>query len=83
LAALDIWVMGATPDKPPSPALPCLLQALLSQSMRERSLWTLARFVDLGPWAVSRVLALGVFPYLLKLLKSSSRSLREVCGKQL
>ncbi len=78
LTAVDLWTQqgGDLRSKPSPQALPCLLQALLSQSMRERALWCLARYMDLGPWAVGRALSLGVFPYLLKLLKSGSRNLR-------
>ena len=76
LKGLDIWTAQGDATKPSPAALPCLLQALLSQSMREKALWSLARYMDLGPWAVGRALMLGVFPYLLKLLRSGSRNLR-------
>jgi len=36
----------------------------------------LARFVDLGPWAVVSVLTVGIFPYVLKLLQCGTRELR-------
>jgi regulator-associated protein of mTOR len=36
----------------------------------------LARYVDLGSWAVVSVLSVGVFPYVLKLLLAGARDLR-------
>lgn len=52
LTAIDLWASQRNHKSIPH-ALPCLLQALLSQSMRERALWTLARYMDLGPAAVA------------------------------
>ncbi|NWR99642.1 RPTOR protein, partial [Motacilla alba] len=52
------------------------LQVLLSQVHRLRALDLLGRFLDLGPWAVSLALSVGIFPYVLKLLQSSARELR-------
>uniref|UniRef100_A0A8C2ESC0 Regulatory-associated protein of mTOR n=1 Tax=Cyprinus carpio TaxID=7962 RepID=A0A8C2ESC0_CYPCA len=49
---------------------------LLSQVHRLRALDLLGRFLDLGPWAVSLALSVGIFPYVLKLLQSSARELR-------
>jgi regulator-associated protein of mTOR len=43
---------------------------------RVRALELLARFVDLGSWAVIAALNVGVFPYVLKLLQSGTRELR-------
>ncbi|KAI2663469.1 Regulatory-associated protein of mTOR [Labeo rohita] len=51
-------------------------QVLLSQVHRLRALDLLGRFLDLGPWAVSLALSVGIFPYVLKLLQSSARELR-------
>ncbi|NXX51428.1 RPTOR protein, partial [Tricholaema leucomelas] len=55
---------------------PSPLQVLLSQVHRLRALDLLGRFLDLGPWAVSLALSVGIFPYVLKLLQSSARELR-------
>ncbi|MBN3314271.1 RPTOR protein, partial [Atractosteus spatula] len=52
------------------------LRVLLSQVHRLRALDLLGRFLDLGPWAVSLALSVGIFPYVLKLLQSSARELR-------
>ncbi|KAG9350387.1 hypothetical protein JZ751_026746, partial [Albula glossodonta] len=53
-----------------------LSTVLLSQVHRLRALDLLGRFLDLGPWAVSLALSVGIFPYVLKLLQSSARELR-------
>lgn len=55
-----------------------MLQVLLSQVHRLRALELLARFLDLGPWAVDLALGVGIFPYVLKLLQSSAKELRPV-----
>lgn len=36
----------------------------------------LARFVDLGSWAVVAALSVGIFPYVLKLLQCCTKELR-------
>jgi regulator-associated protein of mTOR len=38
----------------------------------------LSRFLDLGPWAVSLALSIGIFPYVSKLLQSPSPDLKLV-----
>ena len=48
----------------------------LSPTHRLRALVLLSRFVSLGGWAVGEMLAVGVFPYLLKLLLSPTVELR-------
>jgi regulator-associated protein of mTOR len=58
--------------------LPVVLQALLSQSHRMRAMDLLRGFLCLGPKAVQRVLDVGVFQYLAKLLSSSIPELRSV-----
>ena len=45
-----------------------LPQSLLSQG-RRRAMHLLARFLDMGTWAVRCALEVGVYPYLLRLLK--------------
>lgn len=49
---------------------------LLSQVHRARALALLERFLDLGSWAVDLALSVGIFPYVLKLLQTSSPDLR-------
>lgn len=58
--------------------LPILLQVLLSQVHRLRALMLLCKFLDLGPWAVNLGLAIGIFPYVLKLLQAPGPELRPV-----
>ena len=53
-----------------------LPQVLLSQVYRPKALELLVRFLALGRWAVHLVLSVGIFPYILKLLQSTSRDLR-------
>ena len=64
--------------RPPPMQLPIVLQVLLSTDHRLRALQLLARFMDKGAWAVNLSLSVGIFPYVLKLLQSPSRELREV-----
>jgi regulator-associated protein of mTOR len=49
---------------------------LLSQVHRLRALVLLGRFLDMGPWAVDLALSVGIFPYVLKLLQTTSAELR-------
>ena len=49
---------------------------LLSQVHRLRALELLGGFLDLGPWALSLALSVGIFPYVLKLLQSQPKELR-------
>jgi hypothetical protein len=55
-------------------ALPA--QVLLSQVHRLRALVLLGRFLDMGSWAVDLALSVGIFPYVLKLLQTTSSDLR-------
>ncbi len=43
---------------------------------RLRALVLLGRFLDMGPWAVDLALSVGIFPYVLKLLQTTSAELR-------
>lgn len=52
------------------------LKVLLSQSHRQRALDLLARFLDIGTWAVHLALSVGIFPYVLRLLQATSDDLR-------
>lgn len=65
------------PRKPPD-QLPIVLQVLLSQPHRLRALILLSQFVDLGPWAVHLALAIGIFPYISRLLQAAGNDLRPV-----
>ncbi len=49
---------------------------LLSQVHRLRALVLLGRFLDMGSWAVDLALSVGIFPYVLKLLQTTSAELR-------
>ncbi|RVE48902.1 hypothetical protein evm_006472 [Chilo suppressalis] len=53
-----------------------VLQVLLSTLHRVRALQLLCRFLSLGAWAARAVLAVGIFPYMLKLLQASAHDLR-------
>ncbi|OQR70971.1 regulatory-associated protein of mTOR-like [Tropilaelaps mercedesae] len=78
LTAFEVWLRFGSLDIRPSPPeqLPIVLQVLLSQVHRTRALELLGQFLDLGPWAVAQALSVGIFPYILKLLQSSSKDLR-------
>uniref|UniRef100_A0A8C5D1Q7 Raptor N-terminal CASPase-like domain-containing protein n=1 Tax=Gouania willdenowi TaxID=441366 RepID=A0A8C5D1Q7_GOUWI len=76
LTAFEVWLTMGVENRNPPEQLPIVLQVLLSQVHRLRALALLGRFLDLGPWAVSLALSVGIFPYVLKLLQSSARELR-------
>ncbi|XP_070581195.1 regulatory-associated protein of mTOR-like isoform X2 [Ptychodera flava] len=76
LTAFQVWLTLGSEKRNPPEQLPIVLQVLLSQVHRLRALDLLGRFLDLGPWAVSLALSVGIFPYVLKLLQSSARELR-------
>lgn len=78
LTAFQVWLDSESESRMPPEQLPIVLQVLLSQVHRLRALELLARFLDLGPWAVNLALGVGIFPYVLKLLQSSTRELRPV-----
>lgn len=48
----------------------------MSQVHRLRALMLLGRFLDMGSWAVDLALSVGIFPYVLKLLQTTSSDLR-------
>ena len=77
LGAFEVWLQHGDASTPPE-QLPVVLQVLLSQSHRLRALLLLGRFLDKGPWAVDLALAVGVFPYVLKLLQTTAADLRHV-----
>ncbi|TKR72947.1 hypothetical protein L596_020326 [Steinernema carpocapsae] len=78
LQAFDVWLRYGVSDVNPQPPqqLPVVLQVLLSQAHRVRALELLARFLDLGSWAVGYALSVGIFPYVLKLLQCGTLTLR-------
>ncbi|XP_034746943.1 regulatory-associated protein of mTOR isoform X1 [Etheostoma cragini] len=76
LTAFQVWLTMGVENRNPPEQLPIVLQVLLSQVHRLRALDLLGCFLDLGPWAVSLALSVGIFPYVLKLLQSSARELR-------
>ncbi|KAG7303144.1 hypothetical protein JYU34_013176 [Plutella xylostella] len=76
LTAFQVWLDLGSPSRPPPDQLPMVLQVLLSTLHRVRALQILCRFLALGPWAVRAVLAVGIFPYMLKLLQASAPDLR-------
>ncbi|ETE74003.1 Regulatory-associated protein of mTOR, partial [Ophiophagus hannah] len=82
LTAFQVWLTMGVENRNPPEQLPIVLQVLLSQVHRLRALDLLGRFLDLGPWAVSLALSVGIFPYVLKLLQSSARELRPLLSCQ-
>uniref|UniRef100_A0A9J8DG38 Regulatory-associated protein of mTOR n=1 Tax=Cyprinus carpio carpio TaxID=630221 RepID=A0A9J8DG38_CYPCA len=78
LTAFEVWLTMGVENRNPPEQLPIVLQVLLSQVHRRRALDLLRQFLDLGPWAVSLALSVGIFPYVLKLLQSSARELRPI-----
>ncbi len=80
LSAFELWLAHGSQEKRPPEQLPIVLQVLLSQVHRLRALVLLARFLDMGSWAVDLALSVGIFPYVLKLLQASG--LPEHCKSQ-
>ncbi|KAJ1727352.1 Target of rapamycin complex 1 subunit kog1, partial [Coemansia sp. Benny D160-2] len=66
------------PSLDPPDELPAVLQVLLSQQYRLRALILLYRFMNLGPWAVDLAMAVGIHPYMSKLLASTTTEIREI-----
>ncbi|KHF97765.1 Regulatory-associated of TOR 1 -like protein [Gossypium arboreum] len=50
----------------------------LSQCHRFHALVLLGRFLDMGPWAVDLAPSVGIFPYVLKLLQTTTPELRQI-----
>ncbi|XP_019413125.1 PREDICTED: regulatory-associated protein of TOR 1-like isoform X2 [Lupinus angustifolius] len=78
LTAFEVWLDHGSERKKPPEQLPIVLQVLLSQSHRFRALVLLGRFLDMGPWAVDLALSVGIFPYVLKLLLTTTPELRQI-----
>eukprot|EP01064_Diplonema_japonicum_P017087 TRINITY_DN2512_c0_g1_i1.p1 TRINITY_DN2512_c0_g1~~TRINITY_DN2512_c0_g1_i1.p1 ORF type:complete len:1224 (+),score=270.97 TRINITY_DN2512_c0_g1_i1:95-3673(+) len=68
LTAFEIWIEFGCKASPTPDQLPCIIQGLSSHQYRVRSLRLLARYLDLGSWAVLDALSCGVMPYLCRLL---------------
>ncbi|TPP57433.1 Regulatory-associated protein of mTOR [Fasciola gigantica] len=70
MTAFKVWLQTADEKQPPATQLPILLQILLSQSHRIRAMQLLGEFLDLGPWAVTHCLTVGILPYIVRLFHS-------------
>jgi len=70
MTAFENWLdFGGLRDRKKPVQLPIVLQVVLSQQHRIRAIKLLCRFVDLGPWAIHKVLVIGLYPYVYKLVK--------------
>eukprot|EP00731_Ephydatia_muelleri_P028434 Em0020g78a len=78
LAAFQVWLISCNEPRTPPKELPIVLQYLLSQAHRLQALELMGRYLDLGPEAVHAALAVGIFPYVLKLLGSSLSELQPI-----
>ncbi|CAN1303359.1 Regulatory-associated protein of TOR 1 [Linum perenne] len=78
LMAFEVWLDHGSEEKKPPEQLPIVLQVLLSQCHRFKALVLLGRFLDMGPWAVDLALSVGIFPYVLKLLQTTTPELRHI-----
>mmetsp|Transcript_8724 Transcript_8724/g.12898 ORF Transcript_8724/g.12898 Transcript_8724/m.12898 type:complete len:1221 (+) Transcript_8724:170-3832(+) len=80
LADFEVWLKfdSSSREKREPKQLPIILQVLLSQSHRLQALELLSEFLDLGSWAIATALSVGIFGYVLRLLKSLSPELRPV-----
>ncbi|KAF8940131.1 raptor N-terminal caspase like domain-containing protein [Dissophora ornata] len=78
LLAFEVWLGHGSPTHEAPEQLAIVLQVLLSQVHRLRALLLLSQFLDLGPWAVNHALAVGISPYVLKLLQSPAADLKPV-----
>ncbi|KAL5550675.1 hypothetical protein UlMin_000851 [Ulmus minor] len=78
LTAFEVWLDHGSEHKKPPEQLPIVLQVLLSQCHRFRALVLLGKFLDMGPWAVDLALSVGIFPYVLKLLQTTTPELRQI-----
>lgn len=78
LSAFEMWLEFGTASSPPPPMLPVVLQVLLSKTHRLRVLSLLRKFLSLGLEAIRLSLILGIFPYVLKLLKNPSDDIKHL-----
>ncbi|GMH32844.1 hypothetical protein BSKO_00678 [Bryopsis sp. KO-2023] len=77
LDSFELWLQQGSAHKPPPRQLPIVLQVLLSPVHRLRALDLLYRFLELGTWGVDLALSVGIFPYVLKLLQTTTPELQE------
>ena len=75
LQAFESWLAHPSPPRVID-QLPVILQVLLTRQHRYLALDQLARFLDIGTWAVVQALGVGIFPYMLKLLQTPLPNLR-------
>ncbi|KAJ1674840.1 Target of rapamycin complex 1 subunit kog1, partial [Spiromyces aspiralis] len=59
-------------------ALPAVLQVILNVRYRHQALMLFYQFISLGPWAVDLAMAVGIIRYIVRLLQSNSREIRDV-----
>ena len=78
LTAFEVYLSQGAPQQLAPTQLPIVLQVLLSQAHRLRALVLLSKFLDLGPWAVTLALTIGIFPYVVKLLQSPAYELKPI-----
>jgi hypothetical protein len=78
LNSFEIWLEFGSEGQLVPIQLPIVLQVLLSTDHRLRALQLLARYIDKGQFAVTTALQVGIFPYVLKLLQSPAKELKEV-----
>ncbi|KAL2509930.1 Regulatory-associated protein of TOR 1 [Forsythia ovata] len=78
LTAFEMWLDHGSEHKKPPEQLPIVLQVLLSHCHRFRALGLLGRYLDMGPWAVDLALSVGIFPYILKLLLTTTPELQQI-----
>uniref|UniRef100_A0A1J3E6Q8 Regulatory-associated protein of TOR 1 n=1 Tax=Noccaea caerulescens TaxID=107243 RepID=A0A1J3E6Q8_NOCCA len=78
LTAFEVWLDHGSEHKKPPEQLPIVLQVLRSQCHRFRALVLLGRFLDMGPWAVDLALSVGIFPYIVMLLQTTTIELRQI-----
>ena len=77
IEVFDVWLKYNVNTRVAPEQLPIILQVLLSQQHRMKALELLCKFLDCGAWAVSAALSVGIFPYILKLLITQPRELRQ------
>jgi hypothetical protein len=79
LTAFEIWLDYGSKSSSDIPVyLPIILQVLLSQTHRLRAMVLLKRYLATGPHAISATLLVGIFPYILRLLQSTTNDIRQV-----
>ncbi|PVV02718.1 hypothetical protein BB560_002823 [Smittium megazygosporum] len=67
--------LGPPSGLEPPKQLPVVLQVLLSQNYRHNALALLYNFLLLGPWAVDLIFAIGISPFIVKLLGTASNEI--------